>query len=236
MNLHEVLFASKMTRNSENSEADFSEYVKKTQRDEMLSTLAGEIVTGKVYNVNGKETTAGVGAEVFNDYENNTATGDFSHAEGYMTTATGQYSHAESGGATASGYCSHAEGGGATASGSCSHAEGNSTKATGYYSHAEGYSTKAEGEYSHAEGNNTTASGNCSHVMGRSNVEDTQKKFAFIIGNGTNSKNRSNAFAIDWQGNIYVNNSDSPVNVLELMNRLSALEAKVTALEAKEKN
>ena len=63
--------------------------------------------------------------------------------------------------------------------------------------------------------------------MGICNAEDTNTKFAFIIGNGKTTK-RSNAFAIDWQGNIYVGNSDTPVNVLDLMTRLSALEAKVS--------
>lgn len=292
MNLHEVLFASKMTRNSENSEVDFSEYVKKTQIDEMLLTLAGETVTGKVYSVNGTEITAKNGAEVFNDYKNNVATGENSHAEGGGTTASGPFSHAEGGGTTASGqyshaegiqtvasgpfshaegggtkalascshaegggttaseYSSHAEGNGTTASGQCSHAEGDHVTASGPYSHAEGggtqalascshaegSGTEALGPCSHAEGTHTKATGACSHVMGQYNVEDTADKFAFIIGNGTDLTARSNAFAIDWQGNIYVNNSDSPVNVLELMNRLSVLEAKVTALEAKEKN
>ena len=341
MDLHEVLFASKMVRNSENSEADFSDYVKKsdyatkekvgvmrpgggldvqntgvvevasatnaeilagtnnykpivpanlasamsaygikskTQIDEMLSTLAGETVTGKVYNVNGTQTTAKKGAEVFNDYENNKATGIFSHAEGGNTTASGSCSHAEGNytkalaisshaegsNTTASGQYSHAEGSNTTASGQYSHAEGNYTKALAISSHAEGSNTTASGQYSHAEGSNTTASGQYSHaegsqttasgagshaegwytvassdnshVMGKFNVEDTEEKFVFIIGNGTSQSARSNAFAIDWQGNIYVNNSNSPVNVLDLMNRLSALEAKVTALEAKEEN
>lgn len=236
MNLHEVLFASKMTRNSENSEVDFSEYVKKTQIDEMLLTLAGETVTGKVYSVNGTEITAKNGAEVFNDYKNNVATGENSHAEGGGTTASGPFSHAEGGGTTASGQYSHAEGIQTVASGPFSHAEGGGTKALASCSHAEGSGTEALGPCSHAEGTHTKATGACSHVMGQYNVEDTADKFAFIIGNGTSPSARFNAFAIDWQGNIYVNNSDSPVNVLELMNRLSVLEAKVTALEAKDEN
>ncbi|MCM1316537.1 MAG: hypothetical protein NC205_00440 [Prevotella sp.] len=226
MNLHEVLFASKMTGNSGNSEVDFSEYVKKTQIDEMLSTLAGETVTGKVYNVDGTQVTAKNGAEVFNDYKNNKAIGAYSHAEGNSTTASGYYSHSEGYSTRATGNYSHTEGYGTTASAPYSHAEGSSNTASGYYSHAEGYNTKATGQNSHAEGTGTIAKGTNSHVMGKYNVEDTENKFAFIIGNGTSDTQRSNAFAIDWQGNIYVNNSSSPVNVLDLMNRLSSLEAK----------
>ena len=56
---------------------------------------------------------------------------------------------------TASGDWSHAEGFGTIASGSYSHAEGNTTTASGYASHAEGLSTIASGSYSHAEGVST---------------------------------------------------------------------------------
>lgn len=38
------------------------------------------------------------------------------------------------------------------------------------------------------------------HVQGRYNEADATK--AFIIGNGTNASNRSNAFTIDWNGNV----------------------------------
>ena len=71
-------------------------------------------------------------AEIFNDYTNNVATGEFSHAEGRYTTASGNYG---------------------------SHAEGYYTKASGRASHAEGESSTASGEYSHAEGDMTLASG-----------------------------------------------------------------------------
>lgn len=55
------------------------------------------------------------GGEVFNDYTNNTASGIFSHAEGYGTTASGECSHAEGKHTTASGSYSHAAGYGTTA-------------------------------------------------------------------------------------------------------------------------
>ena len=190
------------------------------------------------------------GGEIFNDYENNIATTN-SHAEGTYTTASGNYSHAEGGGTTASGYYSHAEGGGTTASGTSSHAEGGETKAlgdkshaegatttaSGNYSHAEGYSTKANGNYSHAEGGGTTASGtsshaegsgtkassNYQHVQGKFNVEDTNGKYAFIIGNGENNNNRSNAIAIDWDGLFYLNNSDAGIDLSEISGNVTKL-------------
>ena len=106
-------------------------------------------------------------AEIFNDYTNNVATGEFSHAEGRYTTASGNYgSHAEGYYTKASGRASHAEGGSAIAYGSYSHAEGYYSYAEGTYSHTEGSYTYAIGENSHAEGSYTYSIGDSSHVEG----------------------------------------------------------------------
>lgn len=118
--------------------------------------------------------------EVFNDYTNNTADGDNSHAEGIKTKSSGNYSHTEGDTTQAKGVASHAEGRHTTASGigahaegadtqalgDCSHAEGNSTESNGISSHTEGTNTLAEGDNSHAEGNGGTATGTNSHVEG----------------------------------------------------------------------
>lgn len=98
-----------------------------------------------------------------------TASGTYSHAECYSTIASGNYSHAEGYGNIASGSSSHAEGDGNTASGSKSHAEGQNTTASGDFSHAEGYNTTASGARSHAEGSSTTASNYASHAEGNEN-------------------------------------------------------------------
>ena len=113
-------------------------------------------------------TTNGNIGEIFNDYTNNIASGDLSHAEGRQTTASKDWSHAEGANTKASGICSHAEGNTTEASGAYgSHAEGNATIASGEYgSHAEGTQTEASGVSSHAEGNTTEASGQCSHAEG----------------------------------------------------------------------
>lgn len=80
------------------------------------------------------------GAEVFNDCENNVATGTCSHAEGAYTEAAGHWSHSE-------GY--HA-------------------KAYGRFSHAEGWATKARGEAQHVQGryNVEDTSGTYAHIVG----------------------------------------------------------------------
>ena len=106
------------------------------------------------------------GGEVFNDYDNNTATGNNSHAEGAKTKASGNYSHAEGNSTVASGLNSHTEGYNTKATKSNSHAEGNSTESNGLSSHTEGINTLAEGDNSHAEGNGGTATGTNSHVEG----------------------------------------------------------------------
>ena len=95
---------------------------------------------------------------------------------------------------------SHAEGYWTTASGHCSHAEGERTTASGTVSHAECYNTTASGVYSHAEGFFTTASGDNQHVQGKFNINDTQSKYAHIVGNGTNVSFLSNAHTLDWDG------------------------------------
>lgn len=146
-----------------------------------------------------------------------TATGNGSHAEGSGTIASGDSSHAEGSGTMASGDYSHSEGGNTTASSDYSHAEGNSTTASGNYSHAEGSTTTASGVNSHAEGDYTTASGASSHaegygskassqfqhVQGKYNIEDTNRRYAHIVGNGVGDAKRSNAHTLDWKGNSW---------------------------------
>lgn len=94
-----------------------------------------------------------------------------------------------------------------------SHAEGGNTQAIGINSHAEGNSTTASGQDSHSEGVGTITSSDYQHVEGKYNVEDSNNKYAHIIGNGTANNARSNAFAIDWQGKIYTNNAATGVDV-----------------------
>lgn len=84
------------------------------------------------------------------------------------------------------------------ASGNRSHAEGSGT-AIGGTSHAEGNGT-TKGVYSHAEGHGTIASSNFQHVQGQYNIEDTEDKYAHIVGKGTYNA-RSNAHTLDWDGN-----------------------------------
>lgn len=92
-----------------------------------------------------------------------------------------------------------------TTIGGYSHAEGYDATASGNYSHAEGASTTASGIFSHAEGRGTIAAGDYSHAQGKYNVEDTENKYAHIVGNGTDEykSTRSNAHTLDWDGNAW---------------------------------
>jgi hypothetical protein len=186
--------------------------------------------SGTASHAEGKKTIA------VNNYDhaegyNTKASGTSSHAEGDSTKASGFYSHAEGLKSTASGNSAHAEGYSTTASGVQSHAEGKNTTASGAQSHSEGEYTTASGVQSHAEGCYTKAASDYQHAQGKYNVEDTTGKYAFIIGNGDADANRSNAFAIDWDGKIYVNNATEGVDVAALLGRVAELEAKVAALE-----
>lgn len=168
--------------------------------------------SGQYSYAEGNNTTASKLCDHAEGYNTN-ASGGNSHAEGYNTITSAPGAHAEGSSTTASGYDAHAEGCHTTASGYYSHAEGYYTTASQYYSHAEGSSTVASGVCSHAEGLDTKASSDYQHVQGKYNVEDTENKFAFIIGNGTKNSARSNAFAIDWNGLIYLNNSSTGIDL-----------------------
>ena len=130
--------------------------------------------------------------EIFNSYTGtfkNSATGIYSHAEGYYTQSGGNYSHAE-------GYFT-------SVSGEKGHVEGYGGAATGEAAHAENINTLAGGIASHAEGNGTRASGDAQHAQGKYNVIDSQNTYAHIVGNGTADNARSNAHTLDWDGNAW---------------------------------
>ena len=80
----------------------------------------------------------------------------------------------------------------------------------GAYSHACGYYTEANAMQSYAGGEGTIAAGKNQHVSGSYNIEDSAS--LVIVGNGSASNNRSNAYKLTkegngyFSGNIYSNN------------------------------
>lgn len=117
------------------------------------------------------------------------ATGMFSHSEGYKCIAEGGNSHAEGDSSQAKGSGSHAEGFSSIAVGDGSHAEGNLSKANGSFSHAEGFSCTSEGTNSHAEGNSTIASGENSHTEGNKSKATSLNSHAEGSGCTASGKN-----------------------------------------------
>ena len=162
----------------------------------------------------------GTGSFSMNREEGSTV-GNYSSVFGRYSIASGGYSHAEGYGSKATAFSAHAEGGGTTASGSNSHAEGNGTTASGSDSHAEGNYTVASGMYAHSEGYYTKASSKFQHVQGKYNIEDTENKYAHIVGNGESGTIRSNAHTLDWNGNAWfagdVTATDSEGNSVSLV-------------------
>ena len=169
------------------------------------------------------------------------AIGNNSHAEGYKTKTTGEQSHAEGSQTKATANNAHAEGANTEARGSYAHAEGVSTLAGGDASHAEGAVTHANGSYSHTEGTGTSASSSNQHAQGKYNVDDPYGKYADIVGIGTADDARANGETTDWTGVKWLktdvrcggNNMDDPsaISLVALANMVTALEARVAALE-----
>lgn len=160
------------------------------------------------------------------------ASGDISHVEGYETKTLSPYTHAEGSQTIAgselyqypyhAGESAHAEGDKTIARGQGSHSEGSETYAEGNFSHAEGIHTQALANMSHTQNIWTVADYPGQTVIGRYNKatvsgEGTEAspyqytdigEEAFIIGNGDGSlidddtSYRSNAFTVDWNGNV----------------------------------
>ena len=166
---------------------------------------------------------AGPYSHVEGNASSTSSTAVASHAEGGANQANGNYAHAEGQQNVASGAYSHAEGRQNTVTSTGGHVEGRANEVSGHYAHAEGNGTNASGAMSHAEGSNTIANHRSQHVFGEYNILDSSSSttielgnYIEIIGNGTADNDRSNARALDWngneylKGNIYVNcNTDS---------------------------
>ena len=75
-------------------------------------------------------------------------------------------------------------------------------------------SIAGSGAGSTALGVGTIASAPYQIALGRYNVEDTEGRFALIVGNGTSDENRSNAFCVTWDGEIVSDDMNSLVRNL----------------------
>jgi hypothetical protein len=158
--------------------------------------------TNTVSTAIGRETLAsGVTSTAIGN--NSTASGETSIAMGFETEATDSAS-------IAMGYQTTSTGGASTAMGFI-------TTASGYGSTSIGYQTTASGNSSTAIGKNTIASDFGSLVIGQYNLsgstvtnsatEANYANTAFVIGNGTFSNAKSDAFKVMVNGNTTVGNN-----------------------------
>ena len=187
-----------------------------------------------------------------------TASGDYSTAMGDGTTASGDYSTSMGRSTAASALYSTAMGYGTDASGYFSTAMGSSTTASALYSTAMGDGTIASGSRSTAMGSYTTASDYASLSIGRYNSVnktvtaggsaasfDTDNA-AFVIGNGTGSSTKSDAFVVYFNGNATLSgdltiNSDERLkdNIQPLgstLNKLHQIEGKTYSFKKDEEH
>ena len=202
---------------------DTSNFLTKTEQELTAEELEqvrlnlrfiGKNVTGQTFAVDGVDKVAQDSAEIFGDYDNNIAIGQWSIAEGSGTQAIGRASHAEGAytqavadgthtegyGTKATGYWSHAEGEMTIVSSYASHAEGSYTKmpdgstrygtASGYASHVEGGGSCASGVAAHSEGIATDAAGRCAHSEGIYTIAAGQAQHVEGIANIEDANNQ----------------------------------------------
>lgn len=134
--------------------------------------------------------------EVFNDYSTNQSSGLYSHSEGFNNTSSGDYSHSEGYNNQSTNYQSHSEGSSNISSGPSSHSEGENTTASGNMSHSEGYYTTASGRFSHSQNYFTTANADYMTAIGKPNLDTNNNNKLFVVGNGEDEYNRSDAFVV----------------------------------------
>jgi hypothetical protein len=145
------------------------------------------------------------------------ASGPTSTAMGYQTSASDTGSIAMGIGTSSSGWSSTTMGHKTSASGSTSTAMGFNTSASGYTAISMGNSSSASGDNTTAMGYNTSAKGYASTVLGIYNdsiltsdqTAVTTTTPLFIVGNGVNNTNRSNALVVLKNGNIGINTNGS---------------------------
>ena len=201
--------------------------------------------SGGVSTAMGQDTTASGNYSTAMGFST-TASGNYSTAMGFNTTTSGIFSTAMGYSITASGDVSTAMGFNTTASGGVSTAMGQNTTASGDYSTAMGEDSTASGNYSTAMGGGTTASDRSSLVIGQYNllgstVTNNATSFstsntAFVIGNGANADNRSDALTVLFDGTTTIAgdlsiNSDARLkaNIISLGSTL----AKVLQIDGK---
>ena len=213
----------------------------------ILSAVTENNKTGARLSISNASNHGNIGSEALDlSYSSSAsttlgATGDSSIAMGSGTTASGAGSIAMGLGTVSSGSYSSAMGNNTTASGDGATAIGFSTTASGDHSTAMGFTTVASGDYSSAIGRRTTASDFGSLVIGQHNLSGSTvtnsaytfntANTAFVIGNGTGSSSKSDAFKVLFSGETVIGN-DLEVKGSVLVSSDARLKANIVSLGA----
>ncbi len=216
-----------------------------TTRAFFFNTKTGALKSGSINNATTGNFSNALGYEVTASGIYSTAMGYYSSALSEGSTAFGYASEAKNKGSTAFGsFCkawgdfSVAGGDFSLAEGYASTAFGESSRATGVYSTAlgeftdasgsgstsMGSFTNAEGRYSSTLGEHTTSKGYAGTVVGMYNfpvVATPQTSVStstplFIVGNGNNQNELSNALVVLKSGNVGIGNLLPPVTKLQV--------------------
>ncbi len=164
------------------------------------------------YQSSASTTTGATGQSSFAVGLDSTASGAHSISGGYVSVASGDTSVALGNGAQATGNASLAIGTTTQSIGENSFAGGLSTQSTGYSSAALGRETVSSGNHSLSIGQGTNSHAFNSVALGQynsvSNNADPDTYLttntALVIGNGTDTNNRSNAFKVLFDGTTTV--------------------------------
>jgi hypothetical protein len=194
------------------------------------------------YSSSSSTTVGATGATSTAMGSSTTASGGVSTAIGFSTTASGGVSTAMGHTTTAFGMASTAMGAGTTASGQASTAMGDLTTASGGTSTAMGYSTTASDYASLTIGQYNSVN---STVTGSATAFNTANA-ALVIGKGTGSSAKSDAFVVYFNGNATLSgdltiNSDERLkeNIQPLgstLDKLHQIEGKTYSLKKDEKH
>lgn len=166
-----------------------------------ITSAVGMHTKGKTYTYNNTSYSGSAKSEIFNDYTNNMAAGDYAHVEGSENKGLAN--------------CCHVEGWKNVASGYQAHAGGTSSTASGEGSFVHGYQCTAATQWSVAIGSECTSSNsNCAftfgwgltNLIGNSTVvgqwNSQSKEGYFVVGKGTSGA-KANAFRVASDGKTY---------------------------------
>lgn len=186
----------------------------------IVANSGGSVARGEIGNDNCEIDTDGAGSTaigcIYDDYGRIVAEADGSCAFGVVENENGEI---------------YATGNSSLAHGTVLRSYG-TIEASGEGSYAGGIADNdygdimVSGDASFAHGKGVYANANCQFVVGRANKIDEEGEFAFIVGNGTSDSNRSNAFAITWEGNLVLYNHGveivmTPAELERLINLLN---------------